>query len=169
MRIFDKDGDGTIDFIEFMIATDMTHSGTPEEKLRWAFKVCNFTCLQLVHTKLRILSWIKVPVVYIQGDLTKSALLFILWCVSHLDSQNKPTLEHCLHTVVLIWESKWPDLWSKWPIFDLVFCCLKLPPCSDALGSTLPLTGPLKWGKVWTSTSTGTGIMKNQNWAFVFY
>ena len=56
MRIFDKDGDGTIDFIEFMIATDMTHSGTPEEKLRWAFKVCNFTCLQLVHTKLRILS-----------------------------------------------------------------------------------------------------------------
>ena len=39
MRIFDKDGDGTIDFVEFMIATDMTYSGTPEEKLRWAFKV----------------------------------------------------------------------------------------------------------------------------------
>ena len=36
---FDKDGDGTIDFVEFMIATDMTYSGTPEEKLRWAFKV----------------------------------------------------------------------------------------------------------------------------------
>ena len=38
-RIFDKDGDGTIDFKEFMLATDMTASGTPEEKLRWAFKV----------------------------------------------------------------------------------------------------------------------------------
>lgn len=38
-RIFDKDGDGSIDFKEFMIATDLTVAGTPEEKLRWAFKV----------------------------------------------------------------------------------------------------------------------------------
>ena len=38
-RIFDKDSSGSIDFIEFMMATDMTASGTPEEKLRWAFKV----------------------------------------------------------------------------------------------------------------------------------
>ena len=38
-RIFDKDGNGSIDFKEFMLATDMTASGTPEEKLRWAFKV----------------------------------------------------------------------------------------------------------------------------------
>ena len=46
-RIFDEDGNGTIDFKEFMIATDMTESGTPEEKLRWAFKVGNksFDCL----------------------------------------------------------------------------------------------------------------------------
>ena len=42
-RVFDKDGDGTIDFKEFMVATDMTASGTPEEKLRWAFKVSLFT------------------------------------------------------------------------------------------------------------------------------
>ena len=41
-RVFDKDGDGTIDFKEFMVATDMTASGTPEEKLRWAFKVSLF-------------------------------------------------------------------------------------------------------------------------------
>ena len=37
-RIFDKDNNGTIDFKEFMIATDMTSSGSPEEKLEWAFK-----------------------------------------------------------------------------------------------------------------------------------
>ena len=48
-RIFDEDGNGTIDFKEFMIATDMTESGTPEEKLRWAFKVgkksFNYLCM----------------------------------------------------------------------------------------------------------------------------
>ena len=69
-RIFDKDGNGSIDFKvlfstvileklpfvtehqnlttkaeknytskEFMLATDMTASGSPEEKLRWAFKM----------------------------------------------------------------------------------------------------------------------------------
>ena len=44
-RIFDKDGNGSIDFTEFMLATDMTASGTPEEKLRWAFKVSSVNCL----------------------------------------------------------------------------------------------------------------------------
>ena len=38
-RIFDKDGNGSIDFKEFMLATDMTAAGCPEEKLKWAFKV----------------------------------------------------------------------------------------------------------------------------------
>ena len=41
--------------------------------------------------------------------------------------------------------------------------------CSELLGSTLHLTGALKWGTVWTSTSTGTGIMKGQSWTFAFY
>ena len=38
-RIFDKDGNGSIDFKEFVLATDITSSGEPEEKLRWTFKV----------------------------------------------------------------------------------------------------------------------------------
>lgn len=38
-RIFDKDGNGFIDFKEFMMAIDMTKAGTTEEKLKWAFKV----------------------------------------------------------------------------------------------------------------------------------
>ena len=72
-------------------------------------------------------------------------------------------------TVLLKRESKWHDLWSKWPISDLVFYNIKMPPCSGPLGSTLQLTGALKWGTVWTSSSTGTGIMKGRSWTFVFY
>ena len=72
-------------------------------------------------------------------------------------------------TVVLKRESKWHYLWSKWPISDLVFYNIKMPPCSVPLGSTLQLTGALKWGTVWTSSSTGTGIMKGRSWTFVFY
>ena len=44
-----------------------------------------------------------------------------------------------------------------------------MPPCSGPLGYTLPFTGALKWGTVWVSTSTGTGIMKGHIWTFVFY
>ena len=65
-------------------------------------------------------------------------------------------------TVVLKRESKWHDLWSKWPISDLVFYNIKMPPCSCPLGSSLLLTGALKWGTVQTSTSTYTGIMQGQ-------
>ena len=46
---------------------------------------------------------------------------------------------------------------------------MKIPPCSGPLDSTLQLTGALKWGTVWTSNSTGTGIMKGRSWTFVFY
>ena len=46
---------------------------------------------------------------------------------------------------------------------------MKIPPCFGPLGSTLPIAGALRWGRVWTSTSTGTGIMKGQSWISVFY
>ena len=64
------------------------------------------------------------------------------------------------YTVVLKRKSQWPDLWSKWPIYDLEFYNMKMPPCSCPLGSSLLFTGVLKWGTVQTSTSTDTEIMK---------
>ena len=76
---------------------------------------------------------------------------------------------YALCTVVLKRESKWQDLWSKWPISDLMFYNIKMPPCSGALGSTLQLIGALKWGTVWTCSSNGTGIMKGRSWTFAFY
>ena len=66
-------------------------------------------------------------------------------------------------TVVLNWESRWSDLWSKWLIFDLVFYNMKNLLYFGHLGSTLPLTEALKWGAVQTSTSISTGIMKGQS------
>ena len=41
--------------------------------------------------------------------------------------------------------------------------------CSGPCSSNLILTGALKWGTVWTSTSTGTGIMKGQSKNFEIY
>ena len=44
-----------------------------------------------------------------------------------------------------------------------------MSPCSGPLGSTLTLIGALKWVTVWTSSSTGTGIMKAnwESWQFM--
>ena len=36
---FDKDGNGWIDFNEFIIATHCTASSSPEDKLRWVFQL----------------------------------------------------------------------------------------------------------------------------------
>merc|ERR1712226_1803368 len=38
-RTFDTDKNGFIDFKEFLLAIDITSSGTPEEKLNWAFSM----------------------------------------------------------------------------------------------------------------------------------
>lgn len=45
-RIFDSDNNGTIDFKEFVLATNITTSGAPEEKLKWTFKVSNFSAMR---------------------------------------------------------------------------------------------------------------------------
>ncbi|XP_023336451.1 neuronal calcium sensor 2 isoform X2 [Eurytemora carolleeae] len=38
-RTFDVDGNGFIDFKEFMVAIDVTSAGSPREKLMWAFRM----------------------------------------------------------------------------------------------------------------------------------
>ena len=38
-RTFDSDKNGFIDFKEFLLAIDVTSSGTPEQKLNWAFRL----------------------------------------------------------------------------------------------------------------------------------
>ena len=38
-QIFDHDNSGTINFKEFVLATDITSSGDPKEKLKWTFRL----------------------------------------------------------------------------------------------------------------------------------
>ena len=38
-RTFDTDKNGFIDFKEFLLAIDVTSTGSPEEKLNWAFRL----------------------------------------------------------------------------------------------------------------------------------
>ena len=38
-RTFDTDNNGYIDFVEFLLAVNVTSTGNPEEKLKWAFKL----------------------------------------------------------------------------------------------------------------------------------
>ena len=38
-RTFDTDKNGYIDFKEFLLAIDVTSTGSPEEKLDWAFRL----------------------------------------------------------------------------------------------------------------------------------
>lgn len=42
-RTFDMDKNGFVDFKEFLLAIDVTSTGTPEEKLQWAFR-CEYNC-----------------------------------------------------------------------------------------------------------------------------
>ena len=52
---------------------------------------------------------------------------------------------------------------TKQPIFNKLVWTVKVSPHASLQISTLTLTGALKWGTVWTSTSTGKGIVKGQS------
>ena len=38
-RSFDTDGNGYVDFTEFMLAVDISSMGSPKQKLAWAFRM----------------------------------------------------------------------------------------------------------------------------------
>ena len=38
-RTLDLDGNGSLDFKEYVMAMDLVHAKTPEEKLKWAFRM----------------------------------------------------------------------------------------------------------------------------------
>ena len=61
-----------------------------------------------------------------------------------------------------------PTLCTKMPKFTMLFYYLKVPLQSSLRHYTLPLTGALKWGTVWTSISTGIETTHGQSWKFVF-
>ena len=62
-----------------------------------------------------------------------------------------------------------PNVCTRQLIFNELVWIIKVLPHSSPQSSTLALTGALKWGTVWTSTSTGIGIVKGQSLNFQIY
>ena len=53
-KVFDKDGSGTMDFWEYMLASNATCLTSPEEKLNWIFDVFDKDCGGTIdHTESR--------------------------------------------------------------------------------------------------------------------
>ena len=53
-RTFDRDGNGYIDFIEFLMAIDVTSAGSPEERLQWAFRYVRVRTFSLLTYRIAI-------------------------------------------------------------------------------------------------------------------
>ena len=68
-----------------------------------------------------------------------------------------------MSTVVCISLGISPVLCTIRPKFIKLFYYIKVPACSGLHYSTLPLTGALKWGTVWTSVSIGRETKKGQS------
>ena len=80
----------------------------------------------------------------------------------HISSYSTEIFEANLVTVPTtpVWTN--PVLFTKQPKLTMLFYYVKVPSHSSLPGPTLALNGALKWGTVWTSTSTGTEIAKGQ-------
>ena len=125
--------------------------------------------LKLFHIDNNQIFVVKMIILYQNDSIFEKENIFKVLRAGSIDTESANCSTLTVITVVCISESVWPNLCSNCPIFDLVFNDINKPPCSSPCGSNSTLTGALKWDTVWSSSSTGTGIMKGQSWTSVFY